>query len=92
MSTPQVKATYSLDVPTLKVLERMAKRWGVSKSEALRRAIHAAATLPSEPDPRLDALNELHATAALSPPEAEAWSSSVRDERRAARDPGTRAK
>ena len=43
MAIPIVKATYSLDVNTVKALERMAKRWAVSKSEALRRAIRAAA-------------------------------------------------
>jgi hypothetical protein len=92
MSVPRIKSTYSLDVPTLKVLERVAKRWGVSKSEALRRAIHAAATLPSEPDHRLDALNELHSTTPLSPSNAEAWSSSVRAERRASHEPDRKAK
>jgi ribbon-helix-helix CopG family protein len=92
MSTPHVKATYSLDVPTLKILERVAKRWGVSKSEALRRAIHASVSLPSEPDPRLDALSELQSTAALSAPDADTWSAAVRDERRATRDPGARTK
>jgi hypothetical protein len=92
MATPHIKATYSLDVPTLKILERVAKRWGVSKSEALRRAIHASAALPSKPDPRIDALNELQSAAGLTASDADTWASSVREERRATRDPGTRAK
>jgi hypothetical protein len=91
MADPRVKATYSLDVPTLKILERVAQRWGVSKSEALRRAIHASASLPGGADPRLDALTELQTEAALSAPDVEAWSASVRDERRAGRDVATQS-
>jgi gamma-glutamylcysteine synthetase len=41
MATPMVKSTYALDAETLTALEQMAKRWGVTKSEALRRAIPA---------------------------------------------------
>jgi hypothetical protein len=92
MADPRVKATYSLDVATVKILERVAKRWGVSKSEALRRAIHASATLPTEADPRLHALSELQSAAAISASDAESWSVSVRDERRAARDVSARPK
>jgi hypothetical protein len=87
MADPRVKATYSLDVPTLKALERVAKRWGVSKSEALRRAILASESLPADPDPRLDALAQLQSAAALSASDAAAWSESVRHERDAGRNP-----
>ena len=38
MAIPKIKATYSLDVETVRMLVHMARRWGVSKSEALRRA------------------------------------------------------
>jgi hypothetical protein len=92
MAEPKVKATYSLDVATVRVLERVAKRWGVSKSEALRRAIHASAALPIDADPRIDALSELQMAAGLSTSDADAWATSVRDERRAAREPATRRK
>lgn len=87
MADPRVKATYSLDVPTLKILERVAKRWGVSKSEALRRAIHASASLPGGVDPRIDTLTELQTEAGLSTADADAWATSVSDERRASREP-----
>ena len=40
MATTTIKATYSLDPETVRLLERVSRRWGVSKSEA-RRA-HAA--------------------------------------------------
>jgi hypothetical protein len=42
-----VKATYSLDPGTVCRLEEIARHWGVSKSEALRRAIRAAAVGPA---------------------------------------------
>ena len=37
------KATYSLDSETLEKLNRLSHRWQVSKTEALRRALHQAA-------------------------------------------------
>ena len=39
-----IKSTYSLDVESVRVLEALAQRWNVSKSEVLRRAIRIAAT------------------------------------------------
>jgi len=83
MAIPKIKGTYSLDVDTVQNLEQMASHWGVSKSEALRRAIRTAAqTLPSEASP-LDALEELQRSINLSPAKAQAWSRRVRSERRA---------
>ena len=35
MTIPKVKATYSLDAETTALIERLARRWAVSKSEAL---------------------------------------------------------
>jgi hypothetical protein len=84
MTTPHVKATYSLDVRTVRVLEAIAKRWGVSKSEALRRAINSAASLRhDEGDERLATLRDLQTAAGLSASAAKSWSASVRAERRA---------
>lgn len=78
-----IKGTYSLDVDTVQNLEQMASHWGVSKSEALRRAIRTTAqALPSEASP-LDALDELQRSLNLSPAKAQAWSRRVRMERRA---------
>jgi hypothetical protein len=37
------KATYSLDSESLEKLNRLSHRWQVSKTEALRRALHQAA-------------------------------------------------
>lgn len=36
MATPTIKSTYTLDLDTIRALEDMARRLGVSKSEALR--------------------------------------------------------
>ena len=43
MAITTIKSTYSLDVETVRTLESLARRWSVSKSEALRRAIRSAA-------------------------------------------------
>ena len=82
MAIPRVKATYSLDVETMKVLERVAKRWGVSKSEALRRAIRATMSAAQPNDERTSALDELQSIAGVGSASANAWAASVRAERR----------
>ena len=78
-----VKSTYALDPETLAALEQVAKRWGVTKSEALRRAIRAAAqggtAMQSE---RLAAWDELRRVVGLRPDAARAWQQRVRAERR----------
>ncbi len=85
MATPTVKSTYSMDLETVRTLEAVARRWGVSKSEALRRAIRAAAaqTAPGHPEPALAALEELQRGLKLTPLAAAAWERAVRAERRA---------
>jgi len=82
--TSVVKATYALDVESVHALERIAQRWQVSKSEALRRAIQAAAKAQAR-DERycLDALDRHQASLALTPAKAKAWVREVRAERSA---------
>ena len=83
MAIPKVKATYSLDVETVKVLENVAERWGVSKSEALRRAIRAAdAANPPENDAAA-ALDRLQTSLALTETATAAWARHARTERQA---------
>ncbi|MGH7894508.1 MAG: ribbon-helix-helix protein, CopG family [Candidatus Binatia bacterium] len=79
-----MKATYALDETTVQALEKMAQRWAVSKSEALRRAIRAAAAAEA-PGGRqhVDRLDRLQRALALSPASAKAWVREVRAERRA---------
>jgi hypothetical protein len=78
MANPTVKETYSLDVQTVRVLERVARRWGVSKSEALRRAIRASESIAADPQMPLAALDELQAVAEVSAAAAAAWNREVR--------------
>ena len=83
MAIPRIKATYSLDIDTMRVLERAAKRWGVSKSEALRRAVRAIATTGGpEPEATLD---ELQAAAGIATASANRWIRDLRTERQADR-------
>jgi hypothetical protein len=42
MATMSVRTTVAFDPATAARLERLAKRWGVSKSETLRRALESA--------------------------------------------------
>lgn len=79
-----IKSTYSLDVESVRTLESLAQRWGVSKSEALRRMIHAAAAGHVPPaDDSTAALDALQASLKLTARAAEEWRERVRHERRA---------
>lgn len=85
MATTTVKTTYALDLETVGALDALARRWNVSKSEAMRRAIRASAAVhalnaTSEP---LQALDELQRALATAPAAAARWASQVRAERRA---------
>jgi hypothetical protein len=85
MATPTIKSTYVMDVGTVRALERIARRWNVSKSEALRRAIHASAEQESpEAGNALQALDELQRSLKLTAARAKAWARAARSERRAA--------
>ena len=79
MAIPKIKSTYSLDVETVRTLESLARRWNVSKSEVLRRAIRAAA---EEKSPRarkkLEALRQLQASVKRRGVDLAAWEHEVR--------------
>lgn len=83
MAAHTIKTTYSLDVETVRQLEEMATRWNVSKSEALRRAIWAAAVkgLPGEGQEAISALDELQQSVNLDAKETVRWAKAVRVER-----------
>lgn len=84
MAITTVKTTYSLDAETVCMLERMARRWNVSKSEALRRAIRAAAGhTPPEGEEAIRALDELQEALGLDSQQADEWEKAAREERRA---------
>jgi hypothetical protein len=83
MATMTVKSTYALDIETARTLEDMARRWGVSKSEALRRAIRAAKRGPAGAPKALTALDALQRSLSLETQTAARWERRVRAERRA---------
>lgn len=83
MAVPKIKATYSLDVETAQALEETARRWKVSKSEALRRAIWAVAREGEARGNALSALEELQDSVALSAEAANTWQAQVGHERQA---------
>ncbi|MGQ0767078.1 MAG: ribbon-helix-helix protein, CopG family [Gemmatimonadota bacterium] len=86
MATPTIKGTYSLDQETVKLLDRLARRWRVTKSEALRRSIRSAAAADSSANqPELALLDQLQAAAVREVPSIRKWAASVREERRASR-------
>jgi ribbon-helix-helix CopG family protein len=84
MARTTIKATYALDVESVHTLDEMARRWGVSKSEALRRAIRAAGQGPAPgASSTLAALGKLQRSLHLDPAEASRWAKRVGLERRA---------
>jgi Arc/MetJ-type ribon-helix-helix transcriptional regulator len=79
MATMTIRSTYALDSATVRAIEDLARRQGVSKSEALRRAVRLAAGRESG---ALAALDELQASAALDAAAAKGWVAASRAERR----------
>jgi hypothetical protein len=77
-----IKSTYSLDVESVRALEDLAGRWRVSKSEALRRTIRAAAA-QSRPaaNQRLAALDAAQKGLKLTGAAASRWERQLRAER-----------
>ena len=82
MAILKIKATYSLDKETVRLLERLARRWDVSESEALRRAIRASAAEPRASDATA-ALDRLQQSLGMTEAVAAAWARHARAERRA---------
>ena len=80
MAITSVRSTYSLDVETMGRIEQLARRWNVSKSEVLRRAVRMADEQSAVSD-RLAALKELQASMQLTPQQVEDWIAEVRAER-----------
>ena len=86
MATQTIKSTYSLDLDTVRALDRLARRWKVTKSEALRRAIHASARGDSGEEAAADAISALEALQAsigLDEARAREWERASAAERRA---------
>jgi predicted transcriptional regulator len=91
MALPTVKTTYTIDLETKSALDRLAARWDVSRSEALRRAIRQAAGASRVTD-RLAALDTLQRRARLTPARAAKWTKALREERQHNSRDGKRAR
>jgi hypothetical protein len=73
-----------LDPMTSGLLNDLAERWGISKEEAVRRAVEQAdarTTSPSK-EGRLAAFKELQQRLGLTPAKAADWQRTIRDARR----------
>lgn len=76
MASMTVRTTVAFDPATVARWERLSKRWGVSKSEALRRALEAAelpAVPPTAGATAEDSAPEPAQIAGMSPAEALVW-------------------
>ena len=88
MANVATKSTYTLDVESARMLETLADRWSVSKTEALRRAIRAAAREQAPPNRTPpDALDRLQASVRARRIDLRRWERDVQAERLAARRP-----
>jgi hypothetical protein len=82
MATYTVKTTYALDVETVRTLDDLARRWDVSKSEALRRAIRASSVqTATEGLTPIQALDRLQRKLGVTPRGAARWAVAARAER-----------
>lgn len=80
MATMTIKSTYSLDPATVQAIGDMARRLGVSKSEALRRAVRIAAGRDTD---AIEALDKLQHALGLSDGDSLQWADRSRKERHA---------
>jgi hypothetical protein len=85
MAITSIRSTYALDVDSVRALDDVARRWRVSKSEALRRAIRSAAAQKGGAEAEaIRALTGLQESLGLSATRAKALSRQLRRERRVA--------
>ena len=92
MATMYIRSTFALDEPTAHGLSQLARKWGVSKSEALRRAIARAQEHPGpgETMSPQDALRALKAKPPLSRAEGKSWRAANAEARRESDDAADR--
>ena len=84
MAAQTVKTTYALDVETVRRLDDLARRWNVSRSEALRRAIRTASVeTDAEALTPIQALDRVQRSLGLTPQRTARWAAATRAERRA---------
>lgn len=85
MAKMTIRSTFALDPGTVAALDRLAEKWGASKSETLRRIVETAARVEEVDDAAdaLAALDELQEALGLSEEQADAWIREIRVEREA---------
>jgi hypothetical protein len=71
MAIMTIRTTVAFDPATAARLERLSQRWGVSKSETLRRALEKAEVAASAPSSSSEPTFE--EIASMSPADAFAW-------------------
>ena len=78
------KATYSLDAASLEKLTRLSRRWQVSKTEVLRRALREAVEREAVPSAseRIAAFHQLQRRLKARGIDFEKWKKQIRDGRR----------
>ncbi len=87
MAKMTIRSTFALDPETVASLDRLARCWEVSKSEALRRVVKAGSAVEEIDDASdaLAALDDLQQLLGLDEEKAEAWIHQIRAERQAFR-------
>lgn len=88
MATMYIRSTFALDEPTVSGLAQLARKWGVSKSEALRRAVARAQEQPGPSGTMTpqDALRALKEKPLLSRAEGKSWRAANAEARRESED------
>ena len=87
MAITSVRSTYSLDIESMRRIDNLARRWDVSKSEVLRRALRIADEQSARSE-RAEALKLLQVSMDLSRERVEGWVADIRSERDAWQAPG----
>jgi transposase-like protein len=87
-----IRSTFALDEPTVHGLAQLARKWGVSKSEALRRAIARAQEHPGPGGAMTpqDALRALKQKPLISRVEGKSWRAANAQARRESDDAADR--
>ncbi|MET0231704.1 MAG: ribbon-helix-helix protein, CopG family [Rhodanobacteraceae bacterium] len=87
-----IRSTFALDEPTAHGLTQLARKWGVSKSEALRRAVARAQEHPGPGNTMTpqDALRALKQKPLLSHAEGKSWRAANAQARRESDDAADR--
>lgn len=83
MAKKTIRSTFALDPETVAALDRLSAKWGMSKSETIRRLIEAAARV-EEVDASaeaLAALDHLQDELALTDEQADVWVRQIREMR-----------